>query len=440
MSSAKPMPKAGVLDDEWFYGELNKIRKGDYADLSEWYKDTINNGPRRRYMPQSVWAGSANRSEWRNLLQRLPSYFASEVAFLSNLNLEIATRIFPHLDTILANHAYFEWLLYAELDYDEYRDHIVHPFKVAMISKWLLENADDENRSKVADKLKKSKNVNRRLNDLNLSRDVFSGDDGKRIINTALWLASLYHDLGYGHHFACCLEQRISASYGFYKGDTVGGSVAGVNPDFIRRSLIRHHLDPNAAGCPIQNRNHKEYRYPPEKFTWQNQLYANLSLNHSMAGALNMLCLLQDIIDYWPDVDPRLILVFELAAEAIFLHDLTGKDNHKLPHLEFAFDKTPLAIILILSDELQCWGRPMIRHRRGKDEHEIISRFEPKEDRLNYEWDKNQDPPILRIDKEIFDDEIYKLEQRLIKQNEQATNKKTLDVHPWDKFLEVEPL
>jgi hypothetical protein len=422
-----------ALHDKWFYGELSKIRTENYADLSDWYKDTINNGPRRRYMPQSVWAGSANRSEWRNLIQRLPSYFASEVAYLSNLNLEIATRIFPHLDTILANHAYFEWLLYAELDYDEYRDHIVHPFKVAMISKWLLDKADQD-RSKVADKLKKSKNVNRRLNDLNLSKNVFSGDDGKRIINTALWLASLYHDLGYGHHFACCLEQRIRASYDFYRGDTVGGSVAGVNPDFIKRSLIRHHLDPTAADCPIQNRNHKDYRYPPEKFNWQNQLYANLSLNHSMAGALNMLCLLQDIIDYWPDADPRLILVFELAAEAIFLHDLTCKDNHILPHLEFAFDKTPLAIILILSDELQCWGRPVIRHRRGKDEHEIISRFEPERDRLNYNWGKSLDPPVLKLDKKI-QYKIKKVECNLIQQNA-----KTFKKHPWNEFLETKPL
>jgi hypothetical protein len=132
MSENDQSPES-VLNDEWFYNTLEDYapeREGSEVDLRPWFN--FKHGPRWRGMPQSVWRGESEIPEWKRLYRRLPKYFASEVAYLTNRSLEIARRVFPNFDTILANHAYVEWLLYANLDHGKYRDHIVHPFNGKM--------------------------------------------------------------------------------------------------------------------------------------------------------------------------------------------------------------------------------------------------------------------------------------------------------------------
>ncbi|MFH1115156.1 MAG: hypothetical protein V1792_14690 [Pseudomonadota bacterium] len=132
-------------------------------------------------------------------------------------------------------------------------------------------------------------------------------------------------------------------------------------------------------------------------------LFDNLTRNHSIAGALNLLCIAQEIVDHWPDVDPRLVLVFELAAEAIFLHDLTGKDSFSKSDLKITFQQSPLAVVLILADEMQCWGRPVLRHRPGGDDSETVTRFCSEHDELQYELITEDGKSTLSLEGHVFD-------------------------------------
>ncbi|MFH1114918.1 MAG: hypothetical protein V1792_13485 [Pseudomonadota bacterium] len=366
------------FNDEWFYGELSKFDREHHLDLKSWYKS--NEGPRWRAMSHTVWSSSPERTEWKRLIERLPTYFGSEVVYLTDWTLESLRRIYPDFDTIFANHAYMEWLLYAEMDYGEYRDHIVHPVKVAMVAWWLLNELSDAT-ERIRERLASTAHVQRLLGHIGLSKGIFG--DGK-IVNAAIWLAALFHDLGYGHNFLCGLETRLMGSFGFYAGDVVGGSIAGMHPDLIEKSLIKHHLDGGSTGKPINTLGRKKRSWPPAKEPWQTMLYDNLPRNHSIAGALNLLCINQEIVDHWPDVDPRLVLIFELAAEAVFLHDLTGEKSFSKIDFQISFDESPLGVLLILADEIQCWGRPVLKHRRGRGHQEIVIRFEPEREAVKY--------------------------------------------------------
>jgi hypothetical protein len=400
---------SGLLDDKWFYEELRVFRLTDWFDLRPWYQHS--DGPRWRNMSHRPWTSHKNRSEWRKLLSRLPAYFAAELAFLMDKNLEAARYLLPQFDTILANHAYFEWLLYMELDFDNYREHVVHPFKVAMVARWLLNNVKNCRR-KVKDRLKASEHVRRLLAHLRLTTRVFDSDDGDRIVKAALWLASQYHDLGYGYQFALGLERRLQVSYGFYRGDLLGGSIAGTHPDLIERSLLKRWLEPKSGARSVENGSRqrpvatgtwRDIRFPPAKEPWQVSLYRNMPLNHSLAGALNLLCLLQEIVDHWPEVDPRFVLVFELAAEAIFLHDLTKKSNWHDKELKITFKDCPIAVLLVLSDEIQSWGRPRLRYRSDPNTDEVTVQFRSEpDDGVRYHWEHTRDTSILELEGEVF--------------------------------------
>lgn len=414
------------FNDEWFYEELMEFDLEKSLDLSSWYESE--NGPRWRAMAQKVWSPSPERTEWRDLIERLPSYFGSEVAYLADRTLTFAGRMHPDLDTILANHAYTEWLLYSEMDYSQYRDHIVHPFKVGMLAWWLLEKGAKDARNEILRNLSEASHVQRLLRHLGLTREIFSvsNQDSYRILNAAIWIAALFHDLGYGHNFMCGLEKRLCSSFGFYAGDVVGGSITGMNPDLMEKSLIVHHLDIHSTREDVNTGRWRNNSWPPNKERWQTSLFANLTRNHSIAGAMNLLCICQEIVDNWPDVDPRLVLVFELAAEAIFLHDLTGKDSFSEPNFEITFKESPLAVVLILADEMQCWGRPVLRYRRADDDQETITRFCSEHEELSYRLEDKNDKQTLYLDTHVF-----------VKLQKMRDELKRLD---WEGLVEIEEL
>lgn len=405
-----------TLNDEWFYTKLEDYTREKSleteVDLTEWFN--FKQGPRWRGMPESVWRGDSDLPEWKKLCRRLPKYFASEVAYLTNRSLEIARRVFPYFDTILASHAYVEWLLYANLDHGKYRDHIVHPFKVAVIARWLLEKT--EKFEQIAQKLGEAGHVQNLLKKLGLSEDVFTENDYK-LIKAAMWLAGLYHDLGYGHNLLCYLEKRLETSYRFYVGDVVAGSVRGIPPECIERSLLRSYLEEKGK-CDTP----AEGYWPPKKGAWEVALYENLPRNHSIAGALNFLCLLQEILDHWHDVDPRVILTFELAAEAIFFHDLTHKDNYFDPNLCVSFKDRPIALILILADEMQDWGRPRLQYRQVDWQNEVVVKFE-SDDGVAYKWANGPNVKTLQIEQRVFDS-LAKIGSRI----------------DWDGFVDIKSL
>lgn len=393
------------LNDEWFYEELSSVplkqELGSFRepnlDLRSWCGTQT--GTRWRAMPETFWTESARRPELAELLRRLPHSLGNELDFLYTFILEALRHIVPNLDTIMASHAYSEWLLYHDLDSGLYREHIVHPVKVAVIARWLLKKSGAMRRVKrhLAGKAT-APHVKVLLRHLTLSEKVLlESPDGDKIILAALWLAGLLHDLGYGHNFLCNIDRRMRAAYGFYPGGVVGSTVAGMNPVLIERSLLpRYLLDPKAWEAFQESGKLPEPENKSCKESWRLTLYRNLTNNHSIAGALNLLCLLQELVEYWPEIDSRLVLVFELATEAIFLHDLAHEDKFEhfvSPRAEYPHSKdkwpskqrplinfkdSPLAVILILADEIQAWGRPRLCYQHGSDPDQVTVHFDAR--------------------------------------------------------------
>lgn len=377
-----------AFDNRWFYEQLKRfdpereVRLGDLVTVPRW-----------RGMHSSVWVRSVAHHEWERLYHRVPPAFADEIAYLTNKSLAVAARVYPYFDAILANHAYLEWLEYAEFEYPTYRDHIVHPFKVAVLARWLVEESRTLNT--IVRNTQDAAHVRRLLDRLSLNPSALN----ETIVLSALWLAGLYHDLGYGHNLFCYLEKRVRTSYPFYGADVLGGSVRGIPRNIIERSLLIEFLAPSHIR-DVEPESWRDMRWPAAKAAWEISLFQNFPLNHSIAGALNLLCLLGEIIDHWHEVDPRLVIAFELAAEATFFHDLTQPDNYtswpvqimgkgRTKPIKVTFRERPLAVVLILADEIQEWGRPRLQFRPGEHPNEVITSFESKTS-VDYEWDSKK--------------------------------------------------
>ena len=392
---AKRIAEEGCLDNLWIYDLLSRIdHENKLLDLTSWCGRML--GARWLSTPERYWVDAPRKEAWLKLLTKLPRGFRREIEQVNNFVLDVAAHIVPNLDTILSNHAYIEWLLYHNLDHEKYREHIVHPVKVAAVAQWLLKKSNRE--EEIKSNLHEAEQVKCCLAKLNIAEDFFKKDkQGEKVIRAALWIAGLFHDLGYGHNFFCQLERRISDSYRFYSGDVVGGSITGFDQRLLEQSLLLYHL---VDETDMKDYSHtgnlvcKESNSPKEG--WELRLYKFLSCNHGIAGALNVLYLLQEIVEYWPKVDPKLILTFELAAEAIFLHDLTEQRNYSPPQHSgipfISFRNSPLAVILVLADEIQDWGRPRFDYCDSLNSDEIIVKQRRSDQRIPYRWegpDKN---------------------------------------------------
>ncbi len=394
----------GCLDNKWVYDLLGRIHYEYPLDLTDWCGPML--GARWQSMPERYWVDAPRKEEWLKLLSKVPRSFRRELEYINNFVLDAISHIVPNFDTILSNHAYMEWLLYHNLDHEKYREHIVHPVKVAAIAQWLLTKSN--RMDQVISNLDNAKHVQYCLAKLNMAKSFFrSGTDRKKIIRGALWLAGLCHDLGYGHNFFCQLEKRMLESYRFYSADAAAGSIAGFDPRLLLQSLLPYHLmdEADLNNCwALDSMTNRDSMSPKEG--WKLRSYENFACNHSIAGALNLLCLLQEVVEYWPKINPKLILTFELAAEAILLHDLTKEANFSPPRGRGAFinfQQTPLAVILVLADEIQDWGRPRLKYYPSSEADKIIVKHDCRNQEIPYLWDGPDKRGIktLRIPAEI---------------------------------------
>jgi len=131
------MADEDCLNNQWIYHLLGEIHhENRFFDLTAWCGGML--GARWQSMPERYWVVAPQKEEWLRLLSKLPRRFRRELEQVNNFVLEAATHIVPNLDTILSNHAYMEWLLYHNLDHEKYREHIVHPVKVAAVAQWLF--------------------------------------------------------------------------------------------------------------------------------------------------------------------------------------------------------------------------------------------------------------------------------------------------------------
>lgn len=336
-----------LLDDAWFRAWIT-----DPGGEGAFLQDLLKPPPRQRNwttcaefrMRRQEEAGRGALA--RLSLSRLPQEVAGWSAFVLWRVFTYACRFHPAFRVMLKDHLYAELLLYAESDYKRYREHIVHPYKVMAIGAWVMEEVERLVPS-IGKNLRSNTRVIQLVDSLRLATSAL---DDPHVIKTAWWLAGLFHDLGYMFYFMSRnLEPKILRTYPVYVGSAGGRLGVGTPSHLAEMALFRDLWTSDGS-----KEGHKGF------------LTESASMNHSVVGGLTLLSMLGEMESVYK-VTPEQALAFHLAADAVAIHDLIGpgKTIHcGLPSGRVSFRDRPLAWLLILCDELQDWGRPILSFQR----------------------------------------------------------------------------
>ena len=113
--------------------------------------------------------------------------------------------IWPELAVMVKDMLYVEWLLYVEPDYEKYRDHLLHMFKVACLGTWMLSN--NNFLQQVVDLQFGNPNTNSQapehfrqwMHERKIDPQLIQSQQKTKIIEWAFLFAALFHDIGYGY-------------------------------------------------------------------------------------------------------------------------------------------------------------------------------------------------------------------------------------------------
>lgn len=297
-----------------------------------------------------------------NLRKKMPKKYFLEVHQSATAYSIIFSQVYPALAAKVYQLAYVEWLMYTEPGHKKYRDHLVHMFKVAYAIDSLLKNEhllhsitkwQFESRHFVAWCKKKD-----------ISIDGFEPNDRISIIRMAGFLAGIFHDVGYGYYFLRKYNNRLFDLFEWLLPS--GDPTENGTPN-------RHHILKSLSSSYIANKHNWLKRARPVK---DDEIYDRvisgfyrdcLTLNHSIPSAFVLMQLSEKLLNSGA-VNQMMYVAFQIAAEACMLHDMTKMRNwahisasegdhffHCNSHKE-----TPLAILLILADELAVWNRSRI--------------------------------------------------------------------------------
>jgi len=387
--------------------DKNKGAAGGIDVYLEWIsKNEVDSGYIVESFCEDNW--NKNTSIMETLSTYMPRWYFLEVQFCAMIYAKVFGSVFPPLATQVDQLMYIEWLLYTEPDNFRYRDHLVHMFKVAFVGDRLL--ANESLLEKIIDWQFGSKHFGEWCIDQNISPSNWAADDKneekdkKEIVRIAFFLAALFHDFGYAHKFFRDYKEKLFKVYPWLlpEADPTDINMPGTKIllQSLPSSFIREHhcwLNSQYSGFSINiNDNSSTHWIKHEGLNQSkinNYLIAGffrdcLRLNHSVASAF----FISDTAEKLKNakaLSEKLFVAFQLAAEACMLHDMTGKANwaHLLRKKNKHFldcsshEQVPLAMLLILADELSLWGRPRLETQL-KDKNSILLKLEKDEDEL----------------------------------------------------------
>lgn len=390
------------LNDEDFWGWL-KNPGTDSENIDGYLRLIASNQENPEYVIKLKKENDLNRSTdniMRNLSRWMPREYFLELQFCAKTFAGICGTIFPPLVSHIEQLAYIEWLLYMEPGYLKYRDHLVHMFKVAFAGDRFLANEDIINKIYKCQSGETEKNGH--FNGwLKENRLTFPGKgkdaDQKDVIKMAFFIAALFHDFGYGYFFQNKYQERL------FKINTwlqPGTDLTDNNTPFFqkfRKSLPYYFIEHHHMWCSKMDTaiGDKQKRRLVSGF-----LRDCLPLNHSIASTFTILEITEK---FWEAgaLNEKLYIAFQLAAEAIMIHDMTCKENwlhlgvqneNHFLHNQ-SYESVPLATLLILADELSVWNRFRISSRQSKNQREII-----------FQMNDENNPQKIEID--ILDKEL----------------------------------
>ena len=308
-----------------------------------------------------------------NMSFAMPREYFLEVQYCAKAYATLFGKIFPKLAVYVDQLAYIEWLLYTEPDNSGYRDHLVHMFKVAFVCDQLLSVPNFlEN---VVDKQFKSAHFKEWCDIQKINFNVWEKGTKKDVVEIALFLAGLFHDFGYGYHFYSKYRSKLLKIYQWLLPD------AGL----IDTNTLETHTMLDSLPSAFVKKHHwwlQENRSKNEQEIIAGFYRDCLPLNHSVASAFFVVDLAENL---WRKeaISEELYVAFQLAAEACMIHDMTGdgksvylvskkngpgKNNNNCFIDSSDHKSIPLAILLILADELSIWNRPRLETKASGDE------------------------------------------------------------------------
>jgi len=322
-----------------------------------------------------------NFSIFSYLKKVMPRGYFREMEYCALAYSTIFGKILPNLAINIEQLAYIEWLCYVEPENPNYRDHFVHMLKVAFVYDKIISKNNKIKRKLLKLQFNKSNHFSSWIAQRGLD---FDKSQKKDIIAAAYFLASIFHDFGYGYKFLRDYEERL------FKLNIIGSDSIGitkVRSEIIKKSLLGEFI----LNCHVECENQSIDNLSNKQK--DNLLFGFirdcLPLNHSVASSLIILDIAEDLY-HSQIILPELYIAFQLAAEACLIHDLTNPKNYlhlknsSINHKHFldcnCCNEIPIAILLILADELSMWSRPLIEYKHDNDDIGKVSI------NINHQW------------------------------------------------------
>lgn len=301
----------------------------------------------------------------------------------------LCPELYPSL--LALRHA--ETLLYAEPQEKPYREHLAHPIFVFLAGRRILDHPlnIDEFGQRMFDRLMHDQAAVRAMlgritwpGELHISQDAPGKKDRSaanaprkdpspllasweglatnsvrraRVIRLAWIVAALFHDLSYPLTHAAGRAHRARNKV------TPLRSV----PDWCASPELSKFLEGSLFYSDLRNR-HQEYTKPEDICK---ELARGVLKNHSFGSALMVLSTLHTMLERLPhdtryaDDVLELVVAWDLAADAIALHDIESPQKAGNLNEYVAYDTNPLAWLLRTVDLLQEWDRPVREPRTG---------------------------------------------------------------------------
>lgn len=396
-----------ILSNETFWKWLNTLIRNNV----NYFDDMID--VERYATSQNFRNNSDSQSSiFQKLKEVIPADYFHEMEYCALAYSVVFGKVFPPLAQHVEQLAYIEWLSYVEPEKSKYRDHFVHMLKVAFVCE------------KIFDKVLCEDIVKEQFESIHFSewcdekKIHFNEDKKKNIVRAAFFLAAIFHDFGYGYRFVREYEKKL------FKLNLLGCDSVDITKsrgDIIKKSLLARFIVEHHAWS-----NNKELKQPQTENLILGFFRDCLPLNHSVASALAVLDIAENLYGSHI-ITPELYVAFQIAAEACCFHDMTKSKQYL--HLMNAENhnhfldckshiKSPVAVLLILADELSMWSRPKIEYKSSIDDTERITK-------LHHRWKNKQKYPTeiklqfsereLKISldnieqNEIFEKELFKL-------------------------------
>ncbi len=163
----------------------------------------------------------------------------------------------------------------------------------------------------------------------------------QELLLKAVWLAALFHDLGYLFYMYQKIERKVKGFFPFLGGVFLSDLITALENHDFKKSLIVRYL--------IQTGGFKE-----ENICEVMAKFAN-GENHSVASAIQILFLRDQMLLRGLSLGLEANFIYEVAALLVFTHQKLESNDYK--HNNINFNDNPFACILYIADNIQEWGR-----------------------------------------------------------------------------------